>query len=305
MAKLNVDNLLEIWEPIIPGVQGTIVIVGTNSDDNVVFARQLINDELCEDVINFNMNTFDSVFKPRGDRWSLIDNRAYCTEKVSEESKGLGVFKLNNKGEVVSTKVLGEFTGSENYLKMDGDEAQFESGAIRYTKTGKGRYDLIPGDVISDIIGYAEDLLCGRNVMSISKADIIEDAYRGAPDDRFAKTVINLIIYHYAPCDIVQNEIGMTAHEVTRIAFADGVAPMLKDLAIHYENGAEKYGVDNWKKGIPVTGGDRGGSFMDSAMRHLTQYLIGLTDEPHQISCIWNCVCGLWTLRQEELKKKD
>ena len=299
MAKLTSDNLLEIWEPVIPGVEGTIVIVGVNPDDKEILAQQLRNKELCTDVIHYNMNTFDQVFKPRGDKWSFKDN------KVPEESKGLGVFKLNNKGEVVSTKVLGEFTGFENYLKMDGEKAEFDSGAIRYTKTGKGRYDLIPGDVISDIIGYAEDILAGKNMMAISKADIIEDAFRGAPDDRFAKTVINLIVYHYAPCDIVQNEIGMTAHEVTRISFVDGIAPMLRELAIHYENGAEKYGVDNWKKGIPVTGGDRGGSFMDSAMRHLTQYLIGLTDEPHQISCIWNCVCGLWTLRQEELKKKD
>lgn len=297
MAILTSDNLLEIWEPVIPGVEGTIVIVGVNPDDKTILAQQLLDKELCTDVIHYNMNTFDQVFKPRGDKWSFKNT------KVPEESKGLGVFKLNNKGEVVSTKVLGEFTGSENYLKMDGDEAQFDSGAIRYTKTGKGRYDLIPGDVISDIIGYAEDILAGKNMMAISKADIIEDAYRGAADDRFAKTVINLIVYHYAPYDIVQNDIGMTAHEVTRLSFDAGIAPMLRDLAIHYENGAEKYGVDNWKKGIPVTGGDRGGSFMDSAMRHLTQYLIGLTDEPHQISCIWNCVCGLWTLRQEELKK--
>jgi len=297
MAILTSDNLLEIWEPVIPGVEGTIVIVGVNADDKTILAQQLLNKELCTDVIHYNMNTFDQVFKPRGDKWSFKDT------EVPEESKGLGVFKLNNKGDVVSTKILGEFTGCENYLKMDGDKAQFDSGAIRYTKTGKGRYDLVPGDEISDIIGYANDLWVGKNVIAISKANIIEDAYRGTPYDRFANTVINLIIYHYAPYDIVQNDIGMTAHEVTPVSFDAGVAPMLRDLAIHYENGAEKYGVDNWKKGIPVTGGDRGGSFMDSAMRHLTQYLIGLTDEPHQISCIWNCVCGLWTLHQEELKK--
>ena len=188
-----------------------------------------------------------------------------------------------------------------NYLKMDGDKAQFESGAIRYTKTGKGRYDLIPNDVIADIIGYAQDKFYGRNTICISKADIIEDAYRGEVDDRFSNTIINLIIHHYAPADIVANDMSLPAMEATIVSFMDGFANMMKDLAIHYENGAEKYGVDNWKKGIPVTGGDRGGSFMDSAMRHLTQYLIGLTDEPHYISCIWNCVCGLWTLRQQQM----
>jgi hypothetical protein len=58
---------------------------------------------------------------------------------------------------------------------------------------------------------------------------------------------------------------------------------MLHDLAIHYENGAEKYGPDNWKKGIPLTGGERGGSFTDSGLRHLNQWCQGLSDEPHHI----------------------
>ena len=187
---------------------------------------------------------------------------------------------------------------------MDGEKAAFEGGATRYTKTGKGRYDLIPNDVIADIIGYAQDKFYEKNIISISKADIIEDAYRGEADDRFSNTIINLIIHHYAPADIVTNDMGLPAMEVTIVSFMDGYANMMKDLAIHYENGAEKYGVDNWKKGIPVTGGDRGGSFMDSAMRHLTQYLVGLNDEPHYISCIWNCVCGLYTLREEQKKKK-
>ena len=42
-----------------------------------------------------------------------------------------------------------------NYIKMDGEEAAFEGGAIRYTKTGKGRYDLIPGDIVQDVLAYA------------------------------------------------------------------------------------------------------------------------------------------------------
>ena len=74
---------------------------------------------------------------------------------------------------------------------------------------------------------------------------------------------------------------------------------MLEELAIHYENGAEKYGVDNWKKGIPVIGGDRGGSFTDSGLRHLNQFIQGKTDEPHHISCIWNFFGALWTLDHE------
>ena len=301
MAKLTSDNLLEIWEPIIPGVQGTIVIMGVNADDKIILAQQLFdNKKLGDDVINYNMNTFDQVFKPRGDKWSFTDNCVHSTVKVPEESKGLGVFKLNHKGDVISTKVLGEFTGSENYIKVDGEQSGFEGGAIRYTKNGKGRFDLVPGDVIADILSYATDRFYGNAVLTASKSSMIEEAYRGDLDDRFANTVINMVIHHYCAADIVGDVGEEPMMEVTEFCFFKGFYEMLKDLALHYECGAEKYGVDNWKKGIPVIGGERGGSFMDSALRHLNQYCQDLTDEKHYISCIWNCVCGLWTLRNSQ-----
>jgi hypothetical protein len=300
MAKFTSENLLEIWEPIIQGVEGTIVIIGMSADDKTIFARQLFNDkELGVDVIDYNMDTFDQVFKPRGDRWSFTNNCVYSTAKVPETSKGIGVFKLNNKGDVVSTKVLGEYTGSENYIKMDGEKSGFDGGAIRYTKNGKGRFDLVPGDVIADILSYATDRFYGNAVLTASKSSMIEEAYRGDLDDRFANTVINMVIHHYCAADIVGDVGEEPMMEVSEFCFFKGFYDMLKDLALHYECGAEKYGVDNWKKGIPVTGGERGGSFMDSALRHLNQYCQDLTDEKHYISCIWNCVCGLWTLRNQ------
>ena len=270
----------QIWVPIIPGAGGTLVIIESN--DNKVICKQLMNagkvgEYLDEKVIDFDKDTFTFAFKPAKKQY------------------------ISSLGITIKDKASPKGDSTTNYLKMDGEKAAFESGAIRYTKTGKGRYDLIPNDVIADIIGYAQDKFYGRNIICISKADIIEDAYRGEVDDRFSNTIINLIIHHYAPADIVVNDMGLPAMEVTIVSFMDGFVNMMKDLAVHYENGAEKYGADNWKKGIPVTGGDRGGSFMDSAMRHLTQYLIGLEDEPHYISCIWNCICGLWTLHHQQM----
>lgn len=270
----------QIWEPIIPGAEGTLVIIELNDDK--VICKQLMNagkvgEYLDEKVIDFDKDTFTVAFKP--------------TKKQYISSLGITI------KDAASPK--GDST--TNYLKMDGEKAAFESGAIRYTKTGKGRYDLIPNDIIADIISHANDMFEEKAVRIVSKADVVEDAYRGDPKDRFVHTIINVIIDHYAPGDIVEDNMGLTANEVTFTSFTNGFFHMLKDLAVHYENGAEKYGVDNWKKGIPVTGGDRGGSFMDSAMRHLTQYLIGLEDEPHYISCIWNCVCGLWTLHHQQM----
>ena len=59
----------------------------------------------------------------------------------------------------------------------------------------------------------------------------------------------------------------------------------LKRLAIHYENGANAYGENNWKNGMPLR------RFLDSAMRHLQQCLDGKEDEDHAGAVLWN-VCG-------------
>ena len=282
-----------IWESVIGHNTGCLMIDSVINDNIIchqIFDRGTFNERIGMTPKSFGIESFLIAFKPEENN---PENDKIVNDHIGD--------KCNTNDDTVSTS--DESTESSNYLKMDGEKAAFDSGAIRYTKTGKGRYDLIPGDVISDIIGYAIDLFEDNNTVTVSKADIIEVAYRGEVEDRFKNTIINLVMQYYSPADVIQNDMGLPAAEVTIVSFMDGMANMLRDLAIHYENGAEKYGVDNWKKGIPVVGGDRGGSFMDSAMRHLTQYLIGLTDEPHQISCIWNCVCGLWTLHEEQKKK--
>jgi hypothetical protein len=56
-------------------------------------------------------------------------------------------------------------------------------------------------------------------------------------------------------------------------------------LAQHFEEGAVKYGDDNWRKGIPLR------RFADSALRHLCKFLRGDRDEPHLIAAVWNLAC--------------
>jgi len=60
---------------------------------------------------------------------------------------------------------------------------------------------------------------------------------------------------------------------------------MLYRLARHFENGAVKYGDDNWRKGLPLR------RFVDSAFRHLCQYAAGNNDEDHLAAAIWNLMC--------------
>jgi hypothetical protein len=60
--------------------------------------------------------------------------------------------------------------------------------------------------------------------------------------------------------------------------------------AIHFGEGAEKYGDNNWRRGIPVM------LYWASAWRHLVLFGIGLTDEPHLRAASWNIDCMQWTL---------
>lgn len=59
-------------------------------------------------------------------------------------------------------------------------------------------------------------------------------------------------------------------------------------LSKHFEAGAIKYSERNWEKGIPMH------SFMDSAQRHIAEYMDGKTDEDHLCAAAWNLMCAMW-----------
>ena len=56
----------------------------------------------------------------------------------------------------------------------------------------------------------------------------------------------------------------------------------LRRLALVYEKGARKYADRNWEKGIPAS------RCLDSALRHLNQYMAGWKDEDHLAQCAFN-----------------
>jgi hypothetical protein len=68
----------------------------------------------------------------------------------------------------------------------------------------------------------------------------------------------------------------------------------MKELAVHFEKGAKIYGEHNCEKGIPKW------SFIDSGLRHLTQFLNGEDDENHYIAAIWNFWMLMWTVIKEK-----
>ena len=61
-------------------------------------------------------------------------------------------------------------------------------------------------------------------------------------------------------------------------------------LAQHCERGAIHYGERNVDKGIPQH------SFMDSAIRHISQYIQGDAEQHHLVAALWNIA---WACEQE------
>lgn len=139
-----------------------------------------------------------------------------------------------------------------------GERRRFETGAVRDIQANKGRPSLMPLHVVATLL---DTRLGGDPIIS-----------RIA---QFADTLNTNYLYH---------ALGEFAH----IAYDYSFETMLLEVAIHYEQGCEKYGEDNWKKGIPVN------CYLDSAIRHYLKYRRGDDDEPHHRAFVWNIMCCCW-----------
>lgn len=63
----------------------------------------------------------------------------------------------------------------------------------------------------------------------------------------------------------------------------------LQAIARRFEDGATKYGKNNWMKGIPLS------RYFDSLFRHMMQAAQGDASEDHFGAVLWNAACWLWT----------
>lgn len=73
-----------------------------------------------------------------------------------------------------------------------------------------------------------------------------------------------------------------------------GRCDLLPPLALltvskHFQKGAEKYGENNWRKGMPQS------AFLDSGIRHMLKASAGQTDEDHLAAAAWNILCAIET----------
>ena len=150
-------------------------------------------------------------------------------------------------------------TNNLSPLKDSGERRQFDTGAVRDIQVGKGRCDLLPLDVIAEIV--SED--------SPAAADVLRqiDKYL------WTKDVSHLV----EACMIFIEDFLHSSS-----------ASMMLELSIHYEQGAMKYGERNWEKGIQTH------SYIDSGVRHLLKCIRRDDDEPHFRAFLWNMAGAIW-----------
>lgn len=148
-------------------------------------------------------------------------------------------------------------------IKDSGERRQFDTGAVRDIQEGKGRCDLMPLDVVSSV-GDCWDQW-HRDVL------LLTYKFQSTGCETYLHCVLNCFAPH---------------------VFSDPQT-MLLEVAKHFEDGAKKYGENNWQKGIPVR------CYIDSAVRHYLKYLRGDKDEPHDRAFCWNILCAIWTCKHK------
>lgn len=146
-------------------------------------------------------------------------------------------------------------------IKDSGNRTEYETGAVRDIQEGKGRCDLMPLDVAAELFD-----LCDHN----------EEGYiiRG--------------IWEYQKSGKISWLLDVLFRVTTGYVFPD-VHTALLEVSKHFEEGAAKYGENNWQKGIPES------SYIDSAVRHYLKWLRGDDDERHDRAFVWNIICLIWT----------
>ena len=132
-----------------------------------------------------------------------------------------------------------------------GKRQEFQTGAVRDIQKGKGRCDLLPLDIVATIL-----------------------------DGDFILIRIN---------DFLKENNVMCLYNALRFFGETCLYTMILQVAIQFEEGAEKYGENNWKKGIPIN------CYINSAISHYLKYKRGDVDESHDRAFVWNILCAIWT----------
>ena len=212
------------------------------------------------------------------EEYAIAEDPDYClgredgcercwNREIPEESEP--VFEYRNPeviGKVVDVKEEngGLTVTAEPIIKDSGDRTEFASGAVRDMREGKGRFDLVPIEVMARMY-ERHDGKCSvfDHILHFQQTNSTHHLIKAL--DRFA----------------------LDAYGVTE---KEAYATMFLEVAKHFEEGAKKYGEHNWQKGIPPH------CYIDSAIRHYIKWLRGDMDEPHNRAFCWNLMCCIWEI---------
>jgi hypothetical protein len=201
----------------------------------------------------------DSVYDAKDPDYCIGDNSyGHCTNCWGRE-----ISEFNSQSEFneqpltpEEKQTLSDMQAECCTIKDSGDRTEFSSGAVRDMRTGKGRCDLTPLEVVSRLVG--------------------DDAFDPVLD-----------------CIAEFQKTNDTKHLYNALAYFDenhwdNCYTLCLEVAKHFEEGAAKYGPDNWKRGIPTW------CYIDSAIRHYLKWLRGDNDENHDRAFCWNIMCCIW-----------
>jgi len=171
-------------------------------------------------------------------------------------------------------------------LKDSGNRRAFDTGAVRDMSEDKGRFDLIALKQLAELFEFStesiddEEVIMRVNVVSKMLRLLSEYIYGGNKRDVYAALeIFSQHIYDDAPDDAPKTD------DITR-----GLWLLSRAAGRQMEDGANKYGVRNWEKGIPSH------VYLDSGIRHLIKWMDGWQDEPHDRATVWNLMGMLWTV---------
>lgn len=159
-----------------------------------------------------------------------------------------------------------------------GDRREFDTGAYRDIQSGKGRCDLLPLRVASELVIRTLNVADG----SATRAKAVAGMLSGLEQYRQTR--------YYGDWYDAMEAFAVGAWREGTEAAPVSAAKALLDVSRQMEQGAQKYGERNWERGIPLH------SYADSAIRHALKYLRGDRDEDHRTAALWNLCCGLWTI---------
>jgi hypothetical protein len=169
-------------------------------------------------------------------------------------------YKVDIEAEAELAKPEPQWTKENPHILDSGDRTEFATGAVRDMREGKGRCDLMPLEVVAELLQTA-------NTDSDPYIRRIK-AFMDSGETRWLKVCLM--------------EFGTLSPAFKTIP------TMLLEVAKHFEEGAKKYGENNWQKGIPAK------CYIDSAVRHYLKWLRGDKDEPHDRAFVWNLMCCIW-----------